>query len=116
MPLESTIVERVKKALRSIDTHAKIVKTNGDGEPDLFASVNGIAVLVECKQPGEKPKPLQRQRIAEWNRSEAFAYWTDDAETYHPVVFRGVVAIEIEAISLATLEARIKRRVALSYT
>lgn len=115
MPLESAIVDRVKKALRAIDPKAKIVKTNGDGEPDLFCSVHGLAVLVECKQPGKNPPPLQRYRLAEWDQSGAFALWTDDGETFHLTHMRGITSVDGHVIGLDELRARIERRVALRH-
>ena len=80
MPRESTILKRARLAL--IRAGGKCVKTEGEGEPDLICCVGGRTVVVETKQPGKKPEPLQRQRLREWRSAGALAYWTDDAETF----------------------------------
>lgn len=38
----------------------KIMQTNRNGWPDLQAHRDGVTVFIECKQPGEKARPLQK--------------------------------------------------------
>lgn len=54
------------------------MKTSGEGEPDLVGCLPfGRAVVIECKQPGEKPAPLQYARLRQWSNAGAHALWTD---------------------------------------
>jgi hypothetical protein len=43
----------------------KIITCSMKGWPDLFIARNGRVVLIEAKQPGEKPRPLQAYRHAQ---------------------------------------------------
>lgn len=92
MPRERSILIRVRDRCRKIG--AKCVKTNGEGEPDLICSVRGHTVVIETKQPGEKPEPLQMVRLREWSMSGATACWTDDATTFHEVTANGQPTVQ----------------------
>jgi hypothetical protein len=82
MPREVQILEATRKLYKRLDSLAKVIKTSGEGEPDLVGSVLGVSLNIECKQPGEKPEPLQIHRLKEWARSGAIAGWTDDGKTF----------------------------------
>jgi len=41
------------------------------GDPDIDACVRGRSVQLEVKRPGEKPTPLQLNRLEEWRRAGA---------------------------------------------
>jgi hypothetical protein len=50
------------------------------GEPDIEGCIDGVCIQIECKAPGNKPTPLQEQRIKEWSDAGALAFWTSDAK------------------------------------
>jgi hypothetical protein len=71
-------------ALRLRGYNVKVRKRHGGpygsaGEPDIEGCINGVCIQIECKAPGNKPTPLQEQRIKEWSDAGALAFWTDDA-------------------------------------
>lgn len=74
-PREREIVTRIRKLLTSAG--AKVIKTSGQGEPDLIGTYQGFAFAIECKQPGKKPTALQVRRLSEWRRAGAIAFATD---------------------------------------
>lgn len=41
------------------------------GDPDIYGCVNGRMFLIEVKQPGREPTPLQQRRLAEWKNAGA---------------------------------------------
>ena len=45
------------------------------GEPDIDAAINGRAVKVEVKMPGEVPTPIQYAAMRRWERAGALAGW-----------------------------------------
>lgn len=72
-------------ALAAAGHSVKVRKRHGgaygtSGEPDIEGCIDGVCIQIECKAPGNKPTPLQLQRIAEWARAGALAFWTDDAD------------------------------------
>jgi Holliday junction resolvase len=75
MGREREIVKRTRELLTAAG--AKIIKTSGQGEPDLVGCYMGYAIAIECKQQGPKPTKLQEFRIREWKRAGAIAFWTD---------------------------------------
>ena len=81
MPKESAVLARVRRRL--IEVGAKCIKTSGEGEPDLVCSIEGHTVVIETKQSGETPDPLQFQRLREWATAGALALWTDDGRMFH---------------------------------
>jgi len=85
MPRESAIVAKVRRSVAKHDPRAKLIKTSGEGEPDLIGSYGGRAVAIEVKQPGKEPTALQRRKLLEWAAAGAMVYWTDDGETFHLV-------------------------------
>lgn len=72
---EREIVKRTRELLRAFG--AKVIKTSGEGEPDLVGSYMGVGFAIECKQREKTPNALQLRRIKEWERSGAVAFWTD---------------------------------------
>lgn len=77
---ESYIVSKILKLLRAHG--AKVIKHHGSafasaGEPDIIACIRGKTYCLEIKKPGEKPTPLQLQRLKEWENAGATACWTD---------------------------------------
>ena len=80
MPRESAILKRTREhllALASPTGGAHFLKTSGEGEPDLVGCVNGVCVVCETKQPGERPTKLQYARLRQWAQAGAVALWTD---------------------------------------
>ena len=41
------------------------------GDPDIDACIRGRSLQLEVKRPGEKPTPLQLQRLEEWRTAGA---------------------------------------------
>ena len=82
MPYERVVVKKARQKIDLIDPRAKLIKTSGEGEPDLVGAVLGRAVAIECKQPGEQPTKLQMWRLAEWAKSGAVALWFDGVDWY----------------------------------
>jgi Holliday junction resolvase len=65
MPRESAVVARVRRLYaEAAQVGSHVMKTSGDGEPDLVGVIDGVSVVIECKQPGERPRALQYARIA----------------------------------------------------
>lgn len=58
--------KEIVKALRSIGANVLHLHEVGGGCPDLLACFRGRNVLLEVKQPGEKPNKLQVEFIAQW--------------------------------------------------
>jgi len=54
--------------------------TNNVGEPDITASVCGIRVEIEVKQPGQKPGKLQLSRLRRLQRNGCIAFWSDSKQ------------------------------------
>ena len=75
MPMERQIVKRIRELLNVAG--AKIIKTSGEGEPDLVGSYKGYAVAIEVKQPGKHPTNLQMVRLSQWRKAGAIAFYTD---------------------------------------
>ena len=96
MPRESAVLARTRNELRRLG--AKCVKTSGEGEPDIVCSRRGQTIVVETKQPGKRPEPLQKQRLTEWAMSGAHALWTDGEITY--VVYNVSTYVELRIPSI----------------
>ena len=74
MPRESAVLARIRRTFEQ--GRSKCLKTSGEGEPDLVCCQNGRTVVIEVKQPGKKPTPLQMQRLREWANAGALALWS----------------------------------------
>jgi Holliday junction resolvase len=72
---EREIVKRTRELLTSAG--AKVIRTCGEGEPDLVGVYKGIGFAIECKQRSKKPTDLQNFRLSQWRKSGAVAFWTD---------------------------------------
>lgn len=73
------------ESLKARGHKVKVRKRHGgaygsSGEPDIEGCIDGLCIQIECKQPGNKPTPLQEKRLQEWSDAGALAFWTDDAE------------------------------------
>lgn len=59
----------IKKLEKSGFTVIKTIRLNKSGYPDLLAMKKGIPdVWIECKEPGDTLKALQKKRIDELNK------------------------------------------------
>ena len=83
MAKEKDLIRKIIKWFK--EEGGKAVKNHGSifsevGNPDIFASHPKIqkAIVIEAKQPGEKLKPIQDQRLLEWKAAGALAFCTDD--------------------------------------
>lgn len=63
------------------------VEDNGDagnGKPDLLAGKNGVTYLIECKSPGKKEKPKQKEKRLAWKGGPwLVAFSVDDVLAEH---------------------------------
>lgn len=50
------------------------------GHPDIDACVNGRAVKIEMKRPGQKPTAHQLGRLQRWGQSGALVGWATSVE------------------------------------
>lgn len=75
-PREREIVARHRTLFRGLGI--KVIKTSGEGEPDLIGSFEGFAFAIECKQSGKKPTPLQEARLQQWRAAGAIAFASDN--------------------------------------
>lgn len=82
MPRESAIVSRTRELFKKLEPTSHFMKTSGDGEPDLVGVIRGRSTVCECKQPGEKPEPLQYVRLRQWAFGGAWALWTNGERFY----------------------------------
>lgn len=65
----------------------KAIKVHGNaymetGTPDVFGSIEGSAFLIEFKQDGKDPEPIQLARLVQWRKTRAItgvAYSKEDA-------------------------------------
>jgi hypothetical protein len=71
---ETRLVNRIIRWLndqpstRARKVHGSVYQT---GEPDVDAVVNGRAVKIEVKLPGQKSTALQARRLAQWEAAGA---------------------------------------------
>lgn len=77
MPLEASVVKSIIKYLNSLPA-ARAIKVPGDakrsGEPDIDACVDGRAVKLEVKRPGNnKVTRLQQTTLDKWKAAGAVA-------------------------------------------
>ena len=69
---QSRILAELKKRYpysKFINIH--VDEFGNDGEPDIVGCYNGRAVVMEVKQPGEKPDPLQERKLNHWSAAGA---------------------------------------------
>lgn len=102
-PREREIVARHKTLFRGLGI--KVLKTSGEGEPDLVGSLEGFAFAIECKQSGKKPTPLQEARLTEWRASGAIAFASDN-----PADSVFILEDEVDARKMAIWEKRPRKR------
>lgn len=77
MTRENAILDKAKRMYEQIDDESYVMKTDGNGEPDLVGCITGRTVVIECKQSGRKPTPLQYAKLKRWAKSGAVALWTN---------------------------------------
>jgi len=83
---ESSIVDSIERRARRIPG-LLLRKRHGTafgvaGDPDLSGSFRGRHVEIEVKQPGEEPTPLQKRRMAEWQRAGAMVLVCRSADEF----------------------------------
>ena len=87
MATESAIVNRICKELKRLDIYHE--KRHGDmyarrGQPDLLVVVEGKAIFLEVKRPGQHPTLLQSHRLVQCRHAGAVAEvvrsWEDVSE------------------------------------
>lgn len=93
---EKAIIKQIVKWLR--DQGAVVCNYHPGygtaGTPDLLGCINGTALAIEVKRPGNKPTKLQLHRIAQWKLAGAFSTWVDNLEELQTqMTDAGVLAI-----------------------
>lgn len=73
-PLERSVLRAVERELKARGILFR--KRHGTafgvaGDPDIYMILNGRHCEIELKRPGEEATPLQRLRLAEWERAGA---------------------------------------------
>lgn len=97
-PLEISLVDKVMRLLT--DRGCRVIKTHGStlrqGEPDLYCcwpdGTIGWYVVIEMKQPGKKPRPLQYLKLRRWAKSGAIAFWSSDPDEIVSIIEREITA------------------------
>ena len=76
MPQERNIQASVLTWLRQVSTVRKLHGTQFGtiGDPDIYGCYRGRMFVLELKQQGKKPTPIQQARIAEWERAGAAVF------------------------------------------
>lgn len=64
--LESAIEKHLRKRVAELGGfHRKVVYQGRDGSPDDWCFFpSGLLIIVECKAPGGKPRPIQEYEIS----------------------------------------------------
>ncbi len=77
--------ELLRRIWMELNRLLRPVELEEAGEPDwLFVSSHYGSLYVEMKAEGEKPKPHQRERLAELNGLGLPATWTDGLDRFKP--------------------------------
>jgi len=76
---ESKLVKAILDHIKS-EPAGHAVKVHGSqftsaGEPDINACIAGRHVVIEVKQPGKKPTPIQFAAMRRWERVGSLAGW-----------------------------------------
>lgn len=75
MPQERNIQATVLRFLRAVSGCAvrklHVTQFGTAGDPDLYGCYRGRMFVVELKQEGKQPTPLQSIRLQEWQRAGA---------------------------------------------
>jgi hypothetical protein len=73
---ETLLTARILAALNALPG-CKAIKLGQPGvevgTPDVLCVLNGRAILLEVKVPGEHARPVQQHRLGEWRRAGAVA-------------------------------------------
>ncbi len=89
---ETVIVSAGIHTLRKIGAMA--IKVHGSefsrtGEPDVIGAWHGVPFAIECKQPGESLRPIQRWRLLEWKKAGARVGVATNQEDFVRIVCNG---------------------------
>lgn len=95
MPREEGIHRAILGAIRRAYPGCVMLKHHagpytGPGHPDLYGCVNGRAVVIEVKQPGEEPTRLQHAKLNEWARAGAVAGWATSVDEALSILKEGL--------------------------
>lgn len=79
--LESTIEKHLRKRVKELGGfHRKVTYQGRDGSPDDWCFFpGGLLIIIECKAPGEKPRPTQEYEIS-LLRSYGFTVYVADSK------------------------------------
>lgn len=70
----------------------KVEKRHGSefsivGMPDLFGCVDGKHFEIEVKRPGQRPEPIQYQRLREWAAAGAICGWATSVKEAQAILW-----------------------------
>ncbi len=69
----------------------KLTSPGYAGMPDRLILYNGVAVFVEVKRPGAKPRALQEKRMDEIRQHGCLAFWVSTREEVDRLMTRLVL-------------------------
>lgn len=69
----------IVKALREAGATVQDLSAVGRGVPDLLVGYNEVNYLIECKSPGGKLTPAQREWHTAWNGTIRIVYTPEEA-------------------------------------
>lgn len=93
MPRETSLTNRIltyakSEGLYALKLHGGLYGTSG--LPDILVLIPGkphvVPLLIEVKQAGKVPRPLQKKRLRDLERAGAVAIWADNLETVKEVI------------------------------
>jgi hypothetical protein len=107
MPLEKNLRDRMIRYIKAlpVPSHARAVPASmsGAGQPDIDAVIDGLALKIEVKLPGNTPTERQHAVIRQWGNAGAVAGWCDNMDDFKILVRktlerRGCAAEEIDKL------------------
>ena len=78
---EQKIQKQILDYLESIGAYTiKVITANKSGVPDVHACYQGRWISIECKVPGEQPKPLQYHHLNKIQKAGGLATWATSVD------------------------------------
>jgi Holliday junction resolvase len=81
--MESKLQSKIKNYLKLQGWRViKTIQLSENGHPDLLCFKKGVTIVIEVKDKGKKPRPLQEFRINEWLQDGFKAFYADSYEMF----------------------------------
>jgi Holliday junction resolvase len=88
MAAESKLQGKIRRDLKKSGWKViKIMLCSEPGTPDLFAGKSGRMIMIEAKDEGEQPEPLQLHRHREWEAQGFMVFVIDTWECYMQIKY-----------------------------